>query len=211
VILIPELELVMLLTPKVASGSIRRAIVERYPRAIMLYRHMEADGVPAGYDRWQKVGVVREPVSRLWSLYKFLADFDGDHEPAYLASMRASVGMSFSDWIIGNQLVFTNPYDTLGSERFFPRYTVRHCLPENRKSQFVYLRPDLGTQVYRYDELAALEHRLDIKLTHRVNFTPPGPAPALTDAARDHIARFFAWDAKAAAPARERRDSAIAA
>lgn len=210
-ILIPDLELVMLLTPKVASGSIRRAIMDRYPKSILLYRHMEADGVPQGYDRWQKIGVVREPVARLWSLYKFLADFDGDHEPAYLASMRASVGMSFSDWIIGNQLVFTNPYDTLGSERFFPRYTVRHPLPENRKSQFVYLRPDLGTQVFRYDELAALEHRLDVKFSQRANATPPGHAPALNDAARDHMNRFFAWDVRASAPARERRDFTLAA
>ncbi|MBL3684559.1 hypothetical protein F2981_16960 [Sinorhizobium meliloti] len=47
--------------------------VEKYPRSTLIYRHMEADGVPAGYDRWRKVGVVRHPVERLWSLYKFLA------------------------------------------------------------------------------------------------------------------------------------------
>lgn len=203
-ILIPDLEMVVLLTPKVASGSIRRAIATRYPNAILLYRHMEADGVPHGYDRWQKVGVVRDPVDRLWSLYKFLANFDGPHEPAYLESMRASVSMPFSNWIVRNEAVFTSPYDTLGSSRFFPRYTVRHALPENRKSQFVYLRPDLGTRVYRYDELAAFEHRLDIKLTLRTNQTEALPMPPLSAQALDHIARFFAWDTAAAAPARER-------
>lgn len=204
-ILIPELEVVMLLTPKVASGSIRRAIADRYPRSMLIYRHMEADGVPQGYDRWQKIGVVREPISRLWSLYKFLANFEGAHEPEYLAAQRASVHMPFSDWIAGNQLVFTYPYDTAGSDRFFPRYTVRHPLPENRKSQFVYLRPDLGTKIYRYDELEALEHRLDIELSgYNTNKSAPGPAPELSAEARDHMARFFAWDSRAASPRTDR-------
>lgn len=197
-ILIPELELVVLLTPKVASGSIRRAIANRYPRSTLIYRHMEADGVPQGYDRWPKIGVVREPVSRLWSLYKFLADFDGPHEPAYLAAMRASVRMPFSDWIIGNQVVFTSPYDSSGSARFFPKYTVRHALPETRKSQFVYLRPDLGTTIYRHSELAPLEKRLDVELGTTTNRTAPVPMPELTPAARDHVERFFSWDSIAA-------------
>ncbi len=204
-ILVPELELVVLLTPKVASGSIRRAVAARYPRSMMIYRHMEADGVPHGYDRWQKVGVVREPIARLWSLYKFLADFDGPHEPAYLATMRASVHMPFSDWIVENHLPFTSPYDSSGAGRFFPGYTVRHPVPENRKSQFVYLRPDLGTMIYRYDELAALEQRLDVKLGTGTNKTAALPMPELSAAARGHIDRFFAWDTVAAAPLRERR------
>jgi hypothetical protein len=194
VILIPEIETVVILTPKVASGSLRRAIVAQYPQAVLLYRHMEADGVPHGYDRWQKIGVVREPVARLWSLYKFLADFDGPHEPAYLAAMRTSVRMPFSEWVVENQTVFTSPYDSAGSDRFFPRYTVMHSLPETRKSQFVYLRPDLGTKVYRYDDLAALERRLDITLSATTNRTKPVPIPMLTPAAQTHIERFFRWD-----------------
>ena len=72
----------------------------------MLYRHMEADGVPHGYDRWRKVGVVRNPVDRLWSLYKYLQrfglDWCAEHDETYTARMRASVEQPFEQWLIGN-------------------------------------------------------------------------------------------------------------
>ena len=60
-LLIPEIETVVVLVPRTGSGTLRRAIVQAYPKAMLIYRHMEADGVPAGYDRWSKVGVVRDP------------------------------------------------------------------------------------------------------------------------------------------------------
>lgn len=199
-ILVPEIQAIVLLVPKAASGSIYRAVKARYPKAIHLYRHMEADGVPAGYDRWQKVGVVREPVARLWSLYKFLKDFRNSYADTpggiYEKTMRASVEMPFSEWILENRIPFTTPYSSEGSERFHPFFTVRHAVPENRKSQFVYLRPDLGTKVYRHDELADLESRLDIRLG-MANVGPAVGRPALTAEAIDHVRRFFAWDIEA--------------
>jgi hypothetical protein len=112
--------------------------------------------------------------------------------------MRASVQRPFYDWVLHNQTVFTCPYDTAGGARFFPGYTVRHSLPETRKSQFVYLRPDLGTRIYRYhDQLAQLEERLDIKLQRWSNTTVLSSPPQSTPAVRDHIERWFAWDLKA--------------
>lgn len=192
-ILIPEIETVVILVPRTGSGSLRRAIAARYPKAMQVYRHMEADGVPQGYDHWPKIGVIREPVERLWSLYKFLQNLDGQHDPAYIASMRASVARPFDDWLIGNEVVFTSPYDSAGRGRFFPQFTVRHPLPENRKSQFMYLRPDLGTDVVPYMRLAQLAARLDVTLAS-VNTTSKDAPPPLSDGAREHINRLFAWD-----------------
>jgi hypothetical protein len=71
VIILPSIETVVVLVPRTGSGSLKRAILDRYQDAMPIYRHMEADGVPAGYDRWRRVGVCRHPVDRLWSLYKF--------------------------------------------------------------------------------------------------------------------------------------------
>ena len=70
-ILIPEIETIVILVPRTGSGSLKRAILKTYSKAHVLYRHMEADGVPHGYDRWRRVGVARNPLDRLWSLYKF--------------------------------------------------------------------------------------------------------------------------------------------
>ncbi len=195
-ILIPELETVVILVPRTGSGSLRRAIAARYPRAMMIYRHMEADGVPPGYDRWRRVGVVRHPIDRLWSLYKFLQTFDGDHDPDYIRAMRSSVDWPFEQWLLHNRMVFTSPYDSTGGMRFWPFFTVRHPLPENRKSQFIYLRPDLGTEVYRFDDIKRLAGLLRIELP-RCHETPPEPTPPLAARAREYVARVFAWDLSA--------------
>jgi hypothetical protein len=195
-ILIPEIETVLILTPRTGSGSLRRAVAAKYPRSMLIYRHMEADGVPAGYDRWDRLGVVRDPIARLWSLYKFCQQFGLDHADqgeVYARSIRASVERPFSDWIVNNEVVFTNPYDASGEGVYYPGYTVRHSLPENRKSQFHYLRPDLGTRVFPFEQLAILADQLGLDLpTH--NQTADVGAPALSADAREHVWRWFAWD-----------------
>lgn len=191
-ILIPEIETVVILTPRTGSGSLKKAIAAAYPESMQIYRHMEADGVPHGYDRWRKLGIVRHPVDRLWSLYKFLKNFDGPYAAAYIAEQRASVGTPFSQWIVENRVVFTSPYDRDGSH-FYPRYAVRHPLPETRKSQFFYLRPDLGTKIFRHENMDWLANNLLLKMGQE-NKTEPNRAPPLDAAAAQHIERFFSWD-----------------
>lgn len=192
-ILIPEIETVLILVPRTGSGSLRRAVAERYPQSMLIYRHMEADGVPAGYDHWQRVGFVRHPVARLWSLYKFMFRLTGDssHHKAMLRSVNRFSG--FEDWLLNNETPFTDPYDSEGRGSYFPQYAVRHPIPENRKSQFVYLRPDLGTKVITFDKLHAFADELDLSLGQH-NKTSSSGWPELSGAARAYVERVFAWD-----------------
>ena len=195
-ILIPEIEKVLLLVPRTGSGSLRRAVLARYPQAMQVYRHMEADGVPIGYDHWQKVGVVRNPLDRLWSLYKFLGRFGIAHqryEHAYTKAQRDSVDRPFDEWILRNKEVFTSPYDSAGLSRFWPQFCVRHPIPENVKSQWLTLRPDLGTEIWRYEDLHKLAVMLDITL-ERHNETAPNPVPKISLEASEHVGRVFKWD-----------------
>jgi hypothetical protein len=200
-ILVPELQTVVILVPRTGTSALKRALLTTYPKAMQLYRHMEADGVPYGYDRWKRVGVVREPIDRLWSLYRFLkwmgagrdADGNGKWEPAYIAKQRASVDRSFSDWLVQNNVVFTSPYDTATGGKFYPGFAVHHPLPETRKSQFIYLRPDLGTEAWPFERLAALHESLGIEAP-RENHNEPAPMPELTAEAVEHMHRWFAWD-----------------
>lgn len=200
-ILIPEIETVVILTPRTGTRALKRAIGARYPRSVLLYRHMEADGVPQGYDRWQKIGVVREPIARLWSLYKYLKrfgiDFCEEHDRTYTAAMRESVAQPFDDWLINNERVFTSPYDSAGMGRFFPAYACRHPLPENRKSQFIYLRPDLGTVIHPYSDVEKLYFNLDVE-PGRENGTEHSSPPQLSSDAAAYVDRWFAWDSFAA-------------
>lgn len=191
-ILIPEIQKIIIMVPRTGTGSIKKAVAERYPLAIFLYRHMEADGVPAGYDRWEKIGVVRSPLARMKSLYKFLKNFSGNYNQGYIDKMRKSVDRDFSDWLINNEVVFTSPYDSEGLGRFWPYYNVNHCLPENAKSQFIYLRPDLGTRIFDFNELDFLANFLDIKL-QKCNETEDLQIN-VSDEALEYASRVFSWE-----------------
>lgn len=204
-ILVPELKVIFLLTPRTGSGALQRAIRAKYPESIMLYRHMEADGVPHGYDRWKKVGIVRNPLDRLWSLYKFLDQFGdgkevgpgGEYEENYVAKQRNSVDMTFQNWITSNEVVFTNQYSSRNGDQkeYWPHFSVLHSIPETRKSQYFYLRPDLGTQVVLYERMDYLRGEFKLDLREMVNKTPETPHPRLFGhKARDHMERFFSWE-----------------
>ena len=199
--IIPEIETVVLFVPRTGSGTLRRALAAKYPGAMLLYRHMEADGVPAGYDRWRRVGVLREPLDRLRSLWRFLGAFGGDHDKAYVTAMRAQGARPFEEWLLENDRPFTSPYDSAGYGRYWPHFTVRHPMAENRKSQFLYLRPDLGTEVWPYKGLPLLARSLGIEaLTEQHNATVDESTIQrgdLSDAARDYLARQFRWDSRA--------------
>ena len=190
-ILIPEIQKVVLLTPRTGSTSLKLSVREHYPKSMLLHRHIEADGVPFGYDRWEKVGVVRHPLDRLWSLFKLLKTIDGGYDPEWIKEQRQSVqGVSFSDWICGNRVVFTS---SRGREEYTPSYAVRHALPETKKSQWESLRPDLGTTIYKFEDVNTLADALQIRLG-RYNGTASSPPPDISKHAEAHINKYFAWD-----------------
>lgn len=193
-ILIPEIETVVILVPRTGSGTLRRAVMAKYPKAMQIYRHMEADGVPAGYDMWPKMGVVRNPIDRLWSLYKFLGRFDGPHDPCYIADMRRQVQRPFEDWLLNNETVFTSPYDRANEGRYYPQFNVRHAIPENRKSQWMYLRPDLGTIYYPYQNIREIADALDVTMKERHNETETSDYPKLSEECHTYLRRVFDWD-----------------
>lgn len=195
-IIVPELETVIILVPRTGTTALIKAVLEKYPEAMRLYRHMEADGIPGGYDQWRKVGVVRDPLERLWSLYKYLQTFDGPYPAEYIAKQRASVARDFSDWILNNETPFTHPYDSSGNGKFYPKYMIRHNLPENRKSQYVYLRPDLGTEVYQYGSRinSPLTAVLGVQTDLLNRSQGSKKVPPISSEAMAYMCRAFTWD-----------------
>ena len=191
-ILIPEIEKVLILTPRAASTSLKNAVLNKYPESVLIYRHMEADGVPHGYDAWEKIGVIRHPLQRLWSLYKYLKKFTGDYCPEYIKKMNKCVeGIDFSDWVVSNKVVFTSPYGENG--KYHAKYTINHSLPENIKSQYLYLRPDLGTKIFRFDRLYSLANYIGVDL-EQLNASKKKPFPEVNQQADEHIKNIFSWD-----------------
>lgn len=196
-IIVPELKTVVILVPRTGSGTLHRAISKAYPKSFLIYRHMEADGVPAGYDWWPKIGVVREPVARLYSCFKYLKTMTDLQYPNEAELERATTDKGFEHWLLNSTIPFA-PGHYHNNPDFTPFFTVRHFIPENRKSQFLYLRPDLGTKVYHFDRMDEIYDRLDIAqppLNERKNVTPDdGVVPVLSLTAWDHLHRHFRWD-----------------
>ncbi|MCQ4630912.1 hypothetical protein GB927_012740 [Shinella sp. CPCC 100929] len=194
-IIIPEKELVLITPPRTGSTSLSDQIAKNYPMSFRPYRHMEADGIPFGYDRWRRVGVFREPVARLWSVYHYCKSvaISDRGTPAWREKLLRSVSAPFEEWLIENPIVFTDPFDSAGT-RYYPRYAVRSPVPENRKSLFMYLRPDLGTEIMELNDLMLL---LDLDPSERKNSSSCPAAPRYSDLplpAREHFYTFFDWD-----------------
>lgn len=201
-LIVPELQTVFILVPRTGTGTLYREMLRVYPKAMLLYRHMEADGVPQGYDRWRRIGFVRHPVARLHSLYQFLGRFGGGAQVQGGAASadaerarRQVQGRTFEQWLLENTDPWTVPYDLNGNGHYWPILSRRNAAPENRLSQFAYLRPDLGTEVRHFADLcpSMVEWGLDPLQHHNATHTPPVPLP-LSDEARTHVERYCAWD-----------------
>lgn len=180
-IIIPELETVVITPPRTASTSLFDAVHKTYSNSFSPYRHMEANGIPTGYDMWRKIGVVREPLDRLWSLYKYT--FKSKHKP------------EFNKWILNENVPLVTGFDCRykAFDVFEPYYTCLVSLPETMKSQFYYLRPDLGTKIIRFDRLGELEEELDLIMINK-NETEKIKMPEITEEVERHMKTFFSWD-----------------
>lgn len=183
-IIIPEIETVVITPPRTASTSLFEAVKENYHNAFSPYRHMEANGVPIGYDVWRKVGVLREPLERLWSIYKYVTK-----------SMVAAP--EFNEWVLTENVPLVTGFDyrLKNFPIFTPYYHTVVSLPETMKSQWHYLRPDLGTEIFRFDRLEELEEELEILLPN-MNETDIKEIPETTEDVQRHLHTFFRWDLK---------------
>jgi hypothetical protein len=191
-LIVPELNAVFLFVPRTGSDTLCLELMRKFPNAFLPYRHMEADGVPAGYENWRKVGFVRHPLARLWSLFKYCSIIaDGgvvkvleDEVKRVAASV---VGKSFEDWVLYNEELYLPVCD-------IPVLHQLHHVPETRKSQFATLRPDLGTVVLKYQDLAKHMTAWGLDPSQRNGATPCPKVPYMDKKLKRHMTRYFKWD-----------------
>lgn len=204
-LIVPEIRTVFIFPPKTASGSLRRALMARFPRSMLLYRHMEADGVPVGYDRWHKIGIVRNPSARLRSVYTFSKNVADSNDPSHpdwtwMRMLKASTdGLTYEEWLQRNEVPFTGPMLSCHT-KFQADHTLRHVMPENRKSQWHYLRPDLGTEVVCMRDIDSLAFRWELELRVDINQSVEGETfgdptrSQVTDAEFEILRRYHQWE-----------------
>lgn len=192
-LVIPEHKTILILPPRTGSSTIHNAVRDCCPGSFMLYRHAEADAIPPGYESFRVTGFVRHPLARMWSLYKFCAMLDARNSPSWIQADVLRVVESiqrfkgFEDWLLNcneNLLPSGHPH---------PQLYQLHPMPENRKSQFVYLRPDLGTEVIPFSELGAWLERVGLPVLHK-NISPARRLPPLTPAIEAHLDKHMGWE-----------------
>ena len=196
-IIIPELDTVVITPPRTASTSLHKAVKAHYPSAFSLYRHMEANGVPPGYDLWRKIGVVREPLERLWSLYKYIHKGESNYRQQIEKTKGNFELPEFNKWVINENIPLVTGFDyrERNLPTYMPYYSCLVTLPETRKSQYYYLRPDLGTEIIRFDQLNKLEDALFLSIP-RANGTDNNEPPEISKEVEEHLKTFFSWDLK---------------
>lgn len=196
-IIVPEIETVFILVPRTSTGSLYRTVRQTYPRSMLLYRHMEADGVPAGYDRWRRVGFVRHPMMRLWSLYGYMSRWKEKYAekfPAEAIRIDKQASVPFEDWLLNNEQPWTTPADLIDGTDYWPIMMKRDPSPENKRSQFSYLRPDLGTVIHKFEDISDVYKQYGMELELHENARPNREVPAFSNTAWDHVEKFCAWD-----------------
>ena len=135
-IIIPELETVLLQPPRTGTSSVKDAVLEKYPKAFVLYRHMERVGIPHGYERYQIVSHMRNPFTRMESLFKYMSkpDVREDTDPEWLSAVQKATRTGFKDWLLNSQYVFAKGAPTV-SKPYRPKYQVAYAVREQEKSQ----------------------------------------------------------------------------
>lgn len=210
-IIIPEISAIYVRVPGNEDGSFSQAILNRYSQARILYNQMEVDGIPIEYKHFEKFGIVRDPIERLWNFYN-------DHKYKEATPFSQTIygpgvkDYDFETWVLLSTACFgaeTHPRKTREGNTLYEPNAIIHHIPENQKSQYFYLMPTSGAS-YQSDEAAAPANN-EIGLfphSHIQNFAQAmgikelvcqenryGPAPEIhAELTRLAFQKFFAWD-----------------
>lgn len=191
-LIIPERRAVVITPPRTGSTALRKAVLATYPRAFSPYRHMEATGIPFGYERWARYGIIRHPIQRLWSLFKFMQVTTSGSEE-WRARQREESARDFEQWLLSPRFCFCDPgvRGEWGSD-FDAPYAIHNVIPEPLKSQAIYHQPVTGTEIIRMED-NLIEDILEVSLTVE-NGTRAEPIPRLSRAAQRVLRDRFGWD-----------------
>jgi len=169
-IIIPELKTVLLQPPRTGTTAVRDAVLAKYPKSFLLYRHMESDGIPFGYAHWHKVAQVRHPVDRLMSVFKYMREpiVKERTKLEWRARMMRATENGFDAWL-QNKEIFTSSMLPSGPD-FRPRDAVKWSYPEQVKSQALWAR-DAELIMFENLEADALS-QLGVEIEHKNQSAP---------------------------------------
>lgn len=192
-LIVPEKHTIFILPPRTGSSSLHTAVRQTFPQSFMLYRHAERPAIPAGYESYRVLGFVRHPLARMWSLYKFLCCLDPATSATWVQTHLVETVehvqkfKGFEDWLLHNDRPF------LPKGIGHPGLYQQVYDPENGKSQWDYLRPDLGTEVLHFQDLRGWMEHWGLPAVH-LNGTQRTYLPTLSRKGERHLEQFMEWE-----------------
>lgn len=191
-LIIPELKTVVLQPPRTGTSSLKSAVLDKYEDAFLLYRHMEYAGIPAGYESWRVISQVRNPFTRMESLFQYMSapKLKANTDPEWLERTKAETRYGFEHWLLHSQYLFANPNPS-EFNAFRPRYNVSFPFIEQRKTQAYYTKnADVLLQFEKIESEARRLLAVDIPHlmeSERVDVE-------WTMKAVEHMVNWHAWD-----------------
>lgn len=136
-IAVPELKTIFITPPRTASSSLREELPKSFPKTSIISCHGEFNLIPSCFSDYKVVGVVRDPIERLNSLYNFIKNVDENRFLAgHIGALKEEqASLTFVEWLFYSKVPFTLP---LLDDQFNPRYNVHNILPESQKTYEMY-------------------------------------------------------------------------
>lgn len=192
-LIVPEHNIIFIFPPRTGSTSLLNAIREVCPLSMLLYRHAERDAVPPGFESFRVAGFVRHPLTRMWSLYKFLCQLDPLTSATWaqeevMRLLESVQGKTFEDWLLHNEELFLPPLTG------HPGLFQRHYMPETTKSQWHYLRPDMGTDILLFSDLHNWMEAIGLPPMRLNKTTARLTMPELSKNVRNHLETHMSWE-----------------
>lgn len=210
-IVIPEINAIYIRTPATEDGKFTSAIMRKYPLARPLYDHMETDGIPVEYKHYEKIGIVRDPISRLWDFYCSHRNDDASTFSLEIYGEGAK-RYDFEDWLVLNNACVhghANPVMSRENGKLYGFNEIIHQIPENKKSQYFYLMPTHGhpnmrmfSQEKHSNEIMIFPYTLLNNVAESLGITEDvtpedlyGPSPEIESAlVKGTVFPLFTWD-----------------
>jgi hypothetical protein len=128
----------------------------------------------------------------MWSLFKFCATLDPRTSRRWtqeevLRVAESVQGRTFEDWLLNNTGVVHSARALSKPPGFIQRWYV----PETTKVQFLYLRPDLGTEVLPFSDLDGWLDHVGLPAMHENQSHAAPRCLPLTSAIEEHLERYF--------------------
>lgn len=191
-LIIPEIETVVLQPPRTGTTSLRDAVLKKYPQSFLLYRHMEADGIPFGYTHWRRVCQIRHPYQRLQSMYLYMKNPKIKERTCleWVSRMQTASDKSFDLWLEDLEH-FTSP--GIPGKNMRPRDCVVWAGPDQKKSQRLWAE---GADEFIHTENIETDakYHLDVDVEHVNKSIGNKTEMPWTGPAWCFINKYHGWD-----------------